>query len=222
MKEYQAEFIKFLISSGVLTFGDFTTKSGRKTPYFINTGNFNTGEALAAVGSFYATHLVESGLTDIDVLFGPAYKGIPLAVVTGVSLSREHGLAKGVSFDRKEAKAHGDKGVLVGHQIKAGETVVLVEDVVTAGTTIREMVPRLRSEFKAVVPVVLIAVDRAEKGTTEKSAVTELEEALAIRIYPIVTIHDIIAFLSTNPELPIALPENIVGLMQSYLEQYGA
>lgn len=222
MKEYQSEFIKFLISSGVLTFGNFTTKSGRKTPYFINTGNFNTGETLAAVGSFYAKHLVESGLGNIDVLFGPAYKGIPLAVVTGVSLSREHGLPKGVSFDRKEAKAHGDKGVLVGHQIKAGETVVLVEDVVTAGTTIREMVPRLRSEFKAVVSAVLIAVDRAEKGTAEKSAVTELEEALSIRVYPIVTIHDIIAFLSMTPELPVKLPENIVGLMQSYLEQYGA
>lgn len=222
MEEYQSEFISFLIEAGVLTFGNFTTKSGRKTPYFINTGNFNSGRTIAGAGTFYARHVVARELTDTDVIFGPAYKGIPLAVATGVALSNEHSIDKGVTFDRKEAKTHGDGGVLVGHKIQAGESVMLVEDVVTAGTTLREMVPRLREEFKANVSSVVIAVDRSEKGSGDLSAVEELEQSLSITIHPLVSIHTIIEYLHENTQKASGLPDGIIDSIKRYLEQYGA
>lgn len=222
MKEYQSAFISFLMHSGVLTFGDFTTKSGRRTPYFINTGNFNTGERLAQVGSWYAKHIVESGLASSDIIFGPAYKGIPLAVSTGVALATEHGCSRGITFDRKEIKTHGDKGALVGSPIAAGNKVILVEDVVTAGTTLKEIVPRLRADYAAEIAGVIIAVDRAERGAGKETAVVELARELEIVIYPLVSIHDIVAYLEQANLVELNLPETIIDSIKGYLTQYGA
>lgn len=222
MKAYCERFIEFLIHAGALTFGDFTTKSGRKTPYFINTGNFNNGSLLNQLGEFYAEHIVANKITDFASIFGPAYKGIPLAVATGVALARNHQLNVGVSFNRKEAKEHGDKGNIVGHQLKPGESIVIVEDVITAGTTLKEVVPYLRSDYKVNIKAVVIAVDRAERGTGQLSAVQELEQDLGLKIRPLITIHDIKKFLKATTlktyELPNDLPERI----DQYLEQYGA
>ncbi|MDX1659269.1 MAG: orotate phosphoribosyltransferase [Nitriliruptorales bacterium] len=156
------DFISFLLDADVLTFGDFETKSGRRTPYFINAGRFGTGEQAWTLGRAYADAIVASFGTDFDVLFGPAYKGIPLAVATAVALAVEHGLDVGYCFDRKEAKDHGEGGVLVGHDLRDGDRVVIVEDVTTAGTSIRETVPKLRAAADVQLVGLMIAVDRQE------------------------------------------------------------
>jgi orotate phosphoribosyltransferase len=221
LQSYQKEFIKFLLEEKALTFGDFTTKSGRKTPYFINTGNFNTGLSLSKLGQFYADHVVAQG-TEFDTIFGPAYKGISLAVATGIALSNKYNKVYGISFNRKEAKEHGDKGNIVGKQLASGEKVILVEDVVTAGTTLREVIPVLRNDYKVEVSGVFIAVDRAEKGTGSLSAVQEAKNSLNLSISPIVTVHDLIAFLSETNLSSYNLPSDLITRMNNYIETYGA
>jgi orotate phosphoribosyltransferase len=221
LSDYQQEFIDFLIHSEVLTFGAFTTKSGRETPYFINTGNFNSGPRIAAAGRYYANHIVEKGLSAIDTVFGPAYKGIPLAVATATALCTDHGIDVGFSFDRKEEKAHGDKGQIVGRQLEAGQRMVLVEDVITAGTTFRSIIPLIQGIAPVEFAGIVISVDRCERGTGAASAIDELSETMGIPIFPIVTIHDIRAYLSASNASGLTLSSGLQDRIDAYLAAYG-
>lgn len=222
MSNYKQEFIKFMVRSEVLRFGEFTLKSGRKAPYFINTGNYTTGGQLARLGEYYAACIKENLGDEYDVLYGPAYKGIPLAVVATSALYSHHSIDKEYAFNRKEAKDHGEGGLIVGHQLKDGERVVIVEDVMTSGAALRENLPILRAAADVKVEALIISVDRMEKGTGELSAVQEAYEAYGIRVYPIVTIYDIIEVLHNNPvDGKIYIDDEMKATMEKYLEQYG-
>lgn len=219
---YQRDFIDFLLASGALTFGDFTTKSGRKTPYFINTGRFDDGAKISQLGRFYAAHIAALGLGSIDIIFGPAYKGVPLAVTTAIALNDAHTMNVGFSFDRKEVKDHGDGGLIVGRPLKDGQRLVIVEDVITAGTTVRHIVPLLRKIANVDIAGFVLAVDRREKGSGELSAVQEAERDSNIKVYPIVTIDHIITHLRDHPDPARRLSETQLQAIAGYLEQYGA
>lgn len=218
---YQEKFIDFLLDSSALLFGEFQTKSGRKSPYFINTGKFNSGSKLRKLGAFYASHIVENKLSRASVIFGPAYKGIPLCTTTAIALDELFSIECGYTFDRKEAKDHGDGGMLVGAAIPPGTTVVLVEDVVTAGTTLRKMVPFLKQELKAELLGVVISVDRCERGEGSLSAVQEAETTLGVKVFPIVTIHTILGYLSNHKDPARRLSTLAIENINRYLEQYG-
>ncbi|MCB0311315.1 MAG: orotate phosphoribosyltransferase [Bdellovibrionales bacterium] len=219
LQHYKSDFVELLLASEALRFGEFTTKSGRQTPYFINTGAFNDGQRIAELGRLYAEHIVALGLDNVDILFGPAYKGISLCVSVAQALFLNHNISLGYCFDRKEQKQHGDKGGYVGKQVTPGSRVLLVEDVVTAGTTFKKMIPELRSSLQASISDAVIAVDRCEKGDSNKSAVSQIESELEIKIHPIVTIHEIISYLESNRSgiLTADLRSNI----RAYLDQYG-
>ena len=221
LESYQKEFIHLLVKSEALRFGDFTTKSGRKTPYFINTGCFNDGVTIESLGSFYAEHIQRLGLNSIDVVFGPAYKGIPLAIATSTALSKFNKTAIGFAFNRKEAKGHGDKGVIVGHPIVDDCNIVIVEDVITAGTTFKEVVPFLRSLGNVSISAAVISVDRQEKGDSEKSAVQEVSDLLDIKVQPIVTISQIVDYLSTENPSGLVLDGELLGRIAEYRKLYG-
>lgn len=215
MESYKREFIQFLEQAGVLKFGDFTAKSGRKIPYFINAGMIKTGEEIAALGDFYARAYREKLGSRPAVLYGPAYKGIPIAVSAAVALSRQ-GLNVPFFFNRKEAKDHGEGGVFVGYVPQAGEEVVIVEDVITAGTAIRESMAIL-SQLKDVrVAAVFIMVDRKERGRGEKLAMEEIEEEFGFPVYSVVDVYDIIEYLDERPENA----ENVARI-RAYLEKNG-
>jgi orotate phosphoribosyltransferase len=221
MIDFKDQVVTFLIEAGALTFGDFTTKSGRKTPYFVNTGNFNDGQLIQRLGVLYAEHIKTLGLVDVDLLFGPAYKGIPLAVSTSIGLSEMLDRKVGFSFNRKEAKTHGDGGLIVGTQLKPKMKVILVEDVITAGTTLNEVVPWLREKFDVDLQAVVIAVDRSERGSEgTESAVQEARRRHEIRIEPLITVHDIVNYLDNKN--PAGVPADSAAKIRSYLEQYGA
>lgn len=222
---YREEFIQFMVRSGVLTFGDFTTKSGRKTPYFINTGNYKTGAQADALGAYYAAciaeHLPEAG--GADVLFGPAYKGIPLVVTAAASLYRNHGLDYPYAFNRKEAKDHGEGGNLVGSKLKDGDKVAIIEDVVTAGTAVRETIALFKTIADVKITALFVSVDRMEKGTGELSALDELRQEHGINVYPIVTVREIIDFLHNRPvDGKVYIDDAMKAKMEAYLETYGA
>jgi orotate phosphoribosyltransferase len=206
-------FVGFLTGAGVLTFGDFVTKSGRNTPYFINAGLFRTGEHLARLGDFYADVIAASG-EQFDILFGPAYKGIPLAAVTAAALYRRHNINVSYCFNRKEAKDHGEGGTLVGATPKSGERVAIIEDVTTAGTSVRETLELMRAVGDVAVTALFVSVDRMERGTGALSALDELRQTAGINVYPIVTVRDIIA---TLPE-----GDARINAMEEYLAEYGA
>ncbi|MBY5164028.1 orotate phosphoribosyltransferase [Salsipaludibacter albus] len=192
-----ADFVDFLLEHDVLAFGDFTTKSGRATPYFLNFGNLGTGAQIDTVGRAYADHVVATFGDDVDVLFGPAYKGIPLAVATAVSLQRDHGLDVAWTFDRKEAKDHGEGGSLVGHVPTDGQRVVIVEDVTTAGTSIRETVPKLRAVADVDVVGLVVSVDRRERGTRDDvTALDEVAEEFGLRATAITDIDRVVEVLT--------------------------
>lgn len=188
---YKESFIKFMTECGVLTFGDFTLKSGRKAPYFVNTGNYKTGTQLAKLGEYYAECIKENNV-EAETLFGPAYKGIPLAVACSIALYNKYNTEVNYCFDRKEAKDHGEGGVIVGKKLTDGEKVVIIEDVITAGTAIRQVLPILKANADVNITGMIISVDRMEKGKGELSAVQEVKNEFGISIYPIVTINDII------------------------------
>lgn len=216
--DHKQEFIKFMEQSGVLTFGDFTLKSGRKAPYFINAGNYKTGEQLAKLGGFYAQCIADNGVEG-DVLFGPAYKGIPLSVTAAVSLYTMFGRNTQYCFDRKEVKDHGEGGAFVGKQLKDGDKVIIIEDVMTSGKALREVLPKLKSAADVEITGMIITVDRMEKGLeSELSAVQEVYRDFGVKVYPIVTIEDIIA----------AMQNGVIGgadhldKMLEYREKYGA
>ncbi|MBJ6895059.1 orotate phosphoribosyltransferase [Vibrio cholerae] len=191
MKAYQREFIEFALEKQVLKFGEFTLKSGRKSPYFFNAGLFNTGRDLARLGRFYAAALVDSGI-EFDVLFGPAYKGIPIATTTAVALADHHDVNTPYCFNRKEAKDHGEGGNLVGSKLEG--RVMLVDDVITAGTAIRESMELIQAN-KADLAGVLVAIDRQEKGKGELSAIQEVERDFGCAVISIVSLTDLITYL---------------------------
>lgn len=216
MESYKREFIQFLQSAGVLKFGDFTAKSGRKIPYFINAGEIKTGEQIAKLGEFYAKAYFDKLGKKEAVLYGPAYKGISIAVSAAVALSRE-GLNVPFFFNRKEAKDHGEGGVFVGYVPKAGEEVVIVEDVITAGTAIRESMAILGNLKDVKVAATFVMVDRKEKGQGEKGAMQEIEEQFGFPVYSVVDVYDIIEYLEEDP----ANAENVTRI-RNYLAVNGA
>ena len=213
MQAYQRDFIRFAIDRGVLRFGEFTLKSGRISPYFFNAGLFNSGKALAQLGRFYAAAIIESGIS-FDVLFGPAYKGIPLAATTAVALAEHHDRDLPWCFNRKEAKAHGEGGSLVGAPL-AGE-VLIIDDVITAGTAIREVMQIIASQDGAKAAGVLIALNRQERGNGELSAIQEVERDFGIPVISIVSLNQVLEFLADDPQLKQHLPA-----VEAYRAQFG-
>jgi len=213
MQDYQREFLELATKHGVLRFGEFTLKSGRKSPYFFNAGLFDTGVALAALGRFYARTIMDSGM-QFDMLFGPAYKGIPLVAATAAALAEHHHRDLPWSFNRKEAKDHGEGGQLVGAPLRG--RIVIVDDVITAGTALRESLCIIRAAGAKPAGLV-IALDRQERGQGKRSAIAELRDSEAIEITSIARLEDIIGWLQGRPDMNAALAQ-----LQEYRKQYGA
>ena len=204
-------FIDFMADAGVLTFGDFTTKSGRKTPYFVNTGNYKTGMHISMLGDYYAKCVAES-CEKFDALFGPAYKGITLAAAAAGSLYRNHGINVPYFFNRKEAKDHGEGGSLVGYVPKDGDRIIIIEDVVTAGTAVRESLELLKAVADITVTALFVSVDRMERGSGERSTLNELRDEFGINVYSIITVRDIIDSLQAG--------DGRIEKMEEYLAKY--
>ena len=220
---YKEEFIAFMVRSGVLTFGDFTTKSGRKTPYFVNTGNYKTGAQAAQLGDYYAACIQDNMPDGIDCLFGPAYKGIPLAVTAAASLYRKFDRDLPYCFNRKEAKDHGEGGAMVGYKPQAKDNVLIVEDVVTAGTAVRESIELFKHVADVNMKALIVSVDRMERGSRNCSTLDELREDYGIAVYPIVTVREVIAYLHNTPvDGKIYIDDAMKASMEAYLAQYGA
>ncbi|MDE2090705.1 MAG: orotate phosphoribosyltransferase [Gammaproteobacteria bacterium] len=213
MRDYQRDFLELALKHGVLRFGEFTLKSGRKSPYFFNAGLFNSGAALAALGRFYARTIMDTGM-QFDMLFGPAYKGIPLVSATAVALAEHHHRDLPWSFNRKEAKDHGEGGKLVGAPLRG--RVLIVDDVITAGTALRESLAIIRAAGAKPAGLV-IALDRQEKGQGDRSAIAELRETESIEVASIARLEDIIGWLQGHPDMRVALAQ-----LQEYRKQYGA
>ena len=232
MADYKKAFIEFMIRSGVLTFGDFITKSGRKTPYFVNTGNYKTGKQMAQLGEYYAACIEENRKNGslegkIDALFGPAYKGIPISVATAIALANCHQLDLNYCYNRKEAKDHGEGGTMVGYKLQDGDSVLIVEDVITAGTAMRECIPVLKAAADVRLGGLIISVDRMERGTGSKTAIQEIEEEFGLRTYPIVTVREILFYLNQSLESGSELSAESCGIdlacirrMEQYMETY--
>lgn len=216
MESYKREFIQFLESAGVLKFGDFTAKSGRKIPYFINAGEIKTGEQISKLGEFYAKAYFEKMGNKKAVLYGPAYKGIPIAVSVAVALAK-NGLDVPFFFNRKEEKDHGEGGVFVGYKPQPGEEIVIVEDVVTAGTALRESMAILSKIEGTKVAAAFVMVDRKEKGQTDKSAIAEVGDEYGFSVYSVVDVYDIIEYLEEDEKNA----ENVARI-KAYLEINGA
>jgi len=220
LEPYKQEFIEFMVRAGVLTFGDFVLKSGRRSPYFVNTGRYRTGAQLDRLAGYYATALERELGDAFDVLFGPAYKGIPLAVSVATALARR-GHDVGFCFDRKEAKDHGEGGRLVGHPLADGDRVVIVEDVTTAGTSVRDTVPLLRAAADIALAGLIVSVDRRERGTGELSALAELREAYGMPAFAIVTIEEVIAHLHGREiDGRVPLDDAVQARMLAYLREH--
>lgn len=214
---YQEEFIRFMAECGVLTFGEFTLKSGRKAPYFINTGNYKTSKQLCRLGEYYAACMQENGMKP-EVLFGPAYKGIPLAAAAAIALWKDHGVEVGYCYDRKEVKDHGEGGMLVGSALQDGTKVVLIEDVMTSGKALREVYPKLKSVADVDITGMVITVDRQERGlNSEKSAVQEVKAEFGIDVKAIVTLTDIIAAIENG----VIDGKAYLDQMRAYRAKYG-
>lgn len=210
------QFIEFMMAAGVLRFGEFKTKSGRLSPYFVNTGNYKTGAQIARLGQFYAQCVKETCGADFDALFGPAYKGIPLVTSCAASLARDYDLDKPFFFNRKEAKDHGEGGNLVGYAPQDGDRIVIIEDVITAGTAVRETMPQLRACADVVVQDMFISVNRCEVGKDEnKTAVMEVYEQYGITVHPIITVSDIHLYLKESGNFSDILPK-----MEEYMTRY--
>ncbi len=216
LTESKKQFIEFMLSADVLRFGSFVTKSGRTTPYFVNTGNYRTGEQIAKLGGFYAS-LVQETLGDgFDAMFGPAYKGIPLVTSTAAALYTNYGINKPYFFNRKEEKDHGEGGSLVGYRPMDGDRIVIIEDVITAGTAVRETMPILAACGDIRVNDMFISVDRCEVGKTPgKTAITEVREEFGLRVHPIVDVRDIHDYLAGSGEYGHILPA-----MEEYMAKY--
>lgn len=223
MEDFKKEFIEFMVRSNVLTFGDFTTKSGRKTPFFINTGNYKNGSQMEKLGEFYAQAINKEIGDHFDGLYGPAYKGIPLCITTAVALNRLFEKNVNFTFNRKEAKTHGEGGNLIGHQLNDKEKIVIVEDVITAGTAIRESLPIIEAAAEVDIRAIVVSVDRMEKGTGDLSAIAQVEADFGIRTFAIVTIEEVVEYLH-NREIDgkVVIDDSMKEMIAAYRTKYGA
>jgi orotate phosphoribosyltransferase len=223
MESYKQEFIEFMIDCEVLKFGDFVTKSGRKTPFFVNTGFYRTGTQLRRLGEYYAKAIQNKFGMDFDVLFGPAYKGIPLTVATTMAISEFYDKDIRYCSNRKEVKDHGDTGILLGSPIKDGDKVVIIEDVTTAGTSINETLPIIRAQGDVDVLGLVVSVDRMERGTGTKSALKEIEEKYGFKTTAIVTMGEVVEHLYNKPyKGKVIIDDQLKAAIDAYYEQYGA
>lgn len=223
MEQYKEEFIEFMVDCGVLKFGDFVTKSGRKTPFFVNTGFYRTGTQLRRLGEYYAKAIHDKYGFDFDVLFGPAYKGIPLSVAASMAISEFYDAEIKYCSNRKEVKDHGDKGILLGSPIMDGDRIVIIEDVTTAGTSIGETMPILNAQGKVDVVGLVVSVDRMERGQGTKSALKEIEETYGIQTTAIVTMKEVVEHLYNRPyKGTVIIDDTLKHAIDAYYEQYGA
>ena len=221
MEQYKREFIEFMVECNVLKFGDFVTKSGRNTPFFVNTGFYRTGSQLKKLGEYYAEAIVNEFGEDINILFGPAYKGIPLSVATSMALS-ERGVNVGYCANRKEVKDHGDTGILLGSPMKDGDKVVIIEDVTTAGTSIYETLPIIKAQGNVDVVGLVVSVDRMEKGQGEQTALTEIQEKFGFKTSAIVTMEEVIEHLyNRKVQDRVVINDEIKEAIDKYYEKYG-
>lgn len=222
MEKYKQEFIEFMIDCEVLKFGDFTTKSGRKTPFFVNTGFYRTGSQLAKLGEYYANAIQAGFKEDFDILFGPAYKGIPLSVATSMEFAKLTGKDIKYCSNRKEVKDHGDTGILLGSPIQDGDKVLIIEDVTTAGTSIEESYPIIKAQADASILGLVVSVDRCERGKGEKSALTEISEKYGMKTCAIVSMHEVVEHLY-NKEYKgkVIIDDKIKALIDDYYKEYG-
>lgn len=223
MEQYKQEFIEFMVDCGVLKFGDFVTKSGRKTPFFVNTGFYRTGAQLRKLGEYYARAIHDKFGTDFDILFGPAYKGIPLSVAASMQLSELYDADIKYCANRKEVKDHGDTGILLGSPMQDGDKVIIIEDVTTAGTSIQETLPIIKGQGDVQVLGLVVSVDRMERGHGEKSALAEIRENYEMETTAIVTMAEVIEHLYNKPyNGKIIIDDAMKAAIDAYYEQYGA
>lgn len=222
MEQYKREFIEFMIDCQVLKFGDFVTKSGRKTPFFVNTGFYRTGAQLRKLGTYYAKAIYEKFGLDFDVLFGPAYKGIPLTVAATIAISEQYEKEIRYCSNRKEVKDHGDTGILLGSPIQDGDRVVIIEDVTTAGTSIKETLPIIKAQGKVHPVGLVVSVDRMERGQGEKSALAEIKELYGLQTTAIVTMEEVVEHLYQRPyNGKVIIDDALKAAIDAYYKQYG-
>ncbi len=222
MEQYKQEFIEFMIDCQVLKFGDFVTKSGRKTPFFVNTGFYRTGAQLRKLGEYYAKAIHDHFGLDFDVLFGPAYKGIPLTVAATIAISEQYGRDIRYCSNRKEVKDHGDRGILLGSPMGDGDRVVIIEDVTTAGTSIQETLPIIRAQGEVHSVGLVVSVDRMERGQGEKSALQEIQEVYGLQTTAIVTMAEVVEHLYNRPyKGKVIIDDALKTAIDAYYEQYG-
>ena len=223
MESYKQEFIEFMIDSQVLKFGEFTLKSGRKSPFFMNAGGYVTGTQLRKLGEYYAKAIHDDYGLDFDVLFGPAYKGIPLTVATTMAISELYGKDIRYCSNRKEVKDHGDTGILLGSKLKDGDRVVIIEDVTTSGKSIEETFPIIKAQADVEVKGLMVSLNRMEKGQTEKSALEEIKEKYGFDANAIVNMQEVVEYLYNKPyKGQIYIDDTIKAAIDAYYEQYGA
>ena len=222
MEAYKKEFIEFMVDCNVLKFGDFVTKSGRKTPFFVNTGFYRTGAQLRRLGAYYAEAIRDKFGLDFDVLFGPAYKGIPLSVAAAIAVSEKFDRDIRYCSNRKEVKDHGDKGILLGSPINDGDKVVIIEDVTTAGTSIEETLPIIKAQGDVTPVGLVVSVDRMERGKGEKSALAEIEEKYGLQTTAIVTMAEVVEHLYNREyKGKVIIDDTLKAAIDAYYEQYG-
>ena len=222
MEQYKEEFIGFMVDSGVLRFGDFTLKSGRKSPFFMNAGGYVTGTQLMKLGEYYAKAIHDNYGTDFDVLFGPAYKGIPLSVTTTIAFAKLYGKDIKYCSNRKEIKDHGDTGILLGSPIKDGDKVVIIEDVTTSGKSIEETFPIIMEQGKVEIVGLMVSLNRMEKGKSDKSALVEIKEKYGFDANAIVSMAEVVEFLYNKPyKGQIIIDDEIKSRIDAYYEMYG-
>lgn len=222
MEAYKKEFIEFMVDCQVLKFGDFVTKSGRNTPFFVNTGFYRTGAQLRRLGGYYAEAIHQKFGVDFDVLFGPAYKGIPLSVAATIAISEKYGADIRYCSNRKEIKDHGDKGILLGSPMSDGDKVVIIEDVTTAGTSIEETMPIIKAQGEVETLGLVVSVDRMERGKGEKSALSEIEENYGLKTTAIVTMAEVVEHLYNREyKGKIIIDDKLKAAIDSYYEKYG-
>ncbi len=223
MESYKKEFIEFMVDCQVLKFGEFVLKSGRKSPFFMNAGGYVTGAQLAMLGEYYAKAIHEHYGDDFDVLFGPAYKGIPLSVATTIAYSKLYGKEIRYCSNRKEIKDHGDTGILLGSKLKDGDQVVIIEDVTTSGKSMEETVPIIRAQADIEIKGLMVSLNRMERGKSEKSALEEIKELYGFDTNAIVTMADVVEYLYNKPyKGNIYINEEIKAAIDNYYAQYGA
>ncbi len=222
MEQYKKEFIEFMVDCQVLKFGDFVTKSGRNTPFFVNTGFYRTGAQLRRLGGYYAEAIHQKFGVDFDVLFGPAYKGIPLSVAATIAISEKYGADIRYCSNRKEIKDHGDKGILLGSPMSDGDKVVIIEDVTTAGTSIEETMPIIKAQGEVETLGLVVSVDRMERGKGERSALAEIEENYGLKTTAIVTMAEVVEHLYNREyKGKIIIDDKLKAAIDSYYEKYG-